>query len=251
MRCWFAFLVIAACERESARPTPPPTPTPTPVVPVPPDAGRPVTRALRSKELFDRPDLIGKEVDVEMYESMLDSEHSSIANPGELDVEVIDVGASRLEIAWADGKPLKMSDIDLPVRVHATLREGQHGLRLEATKIRHFPFPPPVKIDKPSDILTDAKKFSGMLVTFEADWLVGFEASYVDKRIWMDGMPNLKEICPPPPPKADQRYSGRTFRVRVIGLAYTAGQYGHLSASNGLIRAREIAYLDPDRPDCK
>ena len=110
-----------------------------------PDAGTPVTRALRSKELFDRPELMGKEVDLEMYEERLDSEHSSIANPGELDVEVVDVGARRLEIAWADHKPLKMSDIEIPVRVHATLRKGRLGLRLEATKIEHFPFPPPVE----------------------------------------------------------------------------------------------------------
>ncbi|MBA2543386.1 MAG: hypothetical protein H0V17_27340 [Deltaproteobacteria bacterium] len=249
MRSWFAVLVVAACEREVAKPKPTPTPTPTPVVSVTPDAGTPVTRALRSKELFDRPDLIGKEVDVEMYEKMLDSKHSSVANPGELDVEVVDVGGSRLEIAWADHKPLKMSDIEIPVRVHATLRKGR-GLRLEATKIEHFPFPPPVKIDKPSDILTDPKKFSGTLVTFEADWFVGFEASYIDKLIWMDGMPGLKEICAPPPPKDDQRFS-RSFRVRVIGLAYTAGQYGHRNRSNGLILAREIAYLDPKRPDCR
>jgi hypothetical protein len=225
------------------------------VVPTPPlliDAGpSPVTRVFRSKELFDRPDLMGKEVVVDMYESMLDDQHSSIANPGELDVEVEDVGANRMEIAWADHKPLRMSDIEIPVRVHATLRQGRLGLRLEATKIAPFPFPPPIKIDKPSDILKNGARFSGTLVTFESDWLVGFEGSYVDRGIWMDGMPGLKELCKPPPLKDNEIYGGKTYRVRVIGIAYTAGHYGHMSASAGLIQAREIAYLDPKRPDCK
>ncbi len=243
--------VVVGCEQPATSTTPTPI-VPTPVVPTHPivaDAG--VSVSLRSKDLFDRPDLMDEEVVVDMYESMLDAQHSSIANPGELDVEVEDVGPKRLEIAWADHKPLAMKDIDIPVRVHATLRQGRLGLRLEATKIEHFPFPPPVKIDKPSDILADKAKFSGTLVTFEADWLVGFEASYIDRRIWMDGMHDIKQICEPPPLKDNEIYGGRTYRVRVIGIAYTAGRYGHMSASDGLIKAREIVYLDPKRPECK
>lgn len=249
-----ALLLLAACEQPVPKPTPTPiTPTPpTPVVPTPPvDAPAPTTAArMRAKELFDRPDLMDKEVDLDLYETVRDENWSSIANPGELDIEVEDVGANRLEIAWADHKPLAMKDVEIPARVHATLRQGRLGLRLEATQIVHFPFPPPVKIDKPSDILGDPK-LSGRLVTFEADWLVGFEASYVDRGIWMNGMPDTKETCKPPPPKEDQIYSGRTFRVRVVGIAYNSGQYGHLGGGKGLIVAREITYLDPKRPQCK
>jgi hypothetical protein len=241
----FALVLLAACQKE--KPTPRPTPA---VAPIAVDAGT-VSHALRSKQLFDRPDLMNKEVDVDMYEPMLDDQHSSIANPGELDVEVEDVGANRLEIAWADHKPLAMKDVEIPVHVHATLRQGRLGLRLEATKIEHFPFPPPIKIDKPADIMKDPARFSGVLVTFESDWLVGFEASYVDRGIWMDAMPDVHEVCPPPPLKDNEIYGGRTYRVRVIGIAYTGGRYGHLSGSEGQINAREIAYLDPKRPECK
>ena len=42
-----------------------------------------------------------------------------------------------------------------------------------------------------------------------------------------------------------------TYHVRVIGMAYTAGHYGHMSMAEGQITATEVTYLDPTRPECR
>ena len=60
-----------------------------------------------------------------------------------------------------------------------------------------------------------------------------------------------KVVCPPPPRRDGGLRDAETLHVRVTGLAYTAGHYGHLSMSDGVIQATEIVFLDPKRPQCK
>jgi hypothetical protein len=216
--------------------------------PPPPEVPRP---AVHAKELFDHPEWIGTEVRVDLFEPFYDSEHSSAAGPDELDVEVADVGPKRLALAPAEHQTLP-ANLRPPVHVRATLREAAHGLRLVASAIEPFEFPKPTKLVHPGDILTDKARWSGALVTFEADWLVGFEGSYVDRGIWMDLYPTANVVCaPPPPPDTAIDYGGKTYRVRVVGVAHTAGRYGHLSMSDGEITATEVVYLDPKRPECR
>ena len=157
MRGWLA-LALVGCQQSS--PTPP-APTPTPKAPVILDAP-PAANAIQAKELFDHPEWIGTVVHVDLDAPMLDDEHSSIAAHGELDVEVEDVGAKRLALARADHTPITMARTIAPVHVVATLREAPHGLRLEATSIEHFARPAPIKIARPSDIMKDPAKFSGV-----------------------------------------------------------------------------------------
>jgi hypothetical protein len=240
MRGWLA-LALVGCQQSA------PTPAPTPKPPVTP----PAPKAIQAKELFDHPEWIGTVVHVDLDAPMLDDEHSSIAAHGELDVEVEDVGAKRLALARADHTPITMARTIAPVHVVATLRDAPHGLRLEATSIEHFARPAPIKIARPSDIMKDPAKFSGVMVTFEADWLVGFEASIIDRGIWMEFFPDVKQICEPPPPPHDRMPESHTYHVRVIGMAHTAGHYGHMSMAEGQITATEVTYLDPKRPECR
>jgi hypothetical protein len=208
-------------------------------------------KANQAKDLFDHPEWIGTVVDVDLDAPMLDDESSSLAVHGELDVEVEDVGANRLALARADHTPITMAGTIAPVHVVARLRETSQGLRLEATSIEHYARPAPIEIAKPSDILKDPAKFSGAMVTFEADWLVGFEASIIDRGIWMELFPDVKQICEPPPAPQEAFPRSHTYHVRVIGKAYTAGHYGHMSMAKGQITATEVTYLDPKRPECR
>ncbi len=229
--------------------------TPIPAAPVRkadaavPDA--PAPKAIQAKELFDHPEWIGTVVHVDLDAPLRDADHSSAAVRGELDVEVSDVGPNRLTLARADHAPLTMAGTIAPIHVVAALRKAVHGLRLEATSIEHFARPAPVAIARPSDILKDPAKLAGVLVTFEADWLVGFEASFVDDGVWMDLYPDAKEICAPPPPTSGHLMDAHTYRVRVVGVAHTAGHYGHMSMEDGEILATEVTYLDPKRPECR
>ncbi len=240
-------LALVGCQQSTPVPAAPP---PGPKVPArPPDAAAPT--AIQAKDLFDHPEWIGTVVHVDLDAPMRDAEYSSIAEHGELDVELEDVGANRLALARADHTPITMAGTIAPVHVVATLREGRHGLRLEATSIEHFARPAPIAIAHPSDILKDRAKFSGVMVTFEADWLVGFEVSVVDQGIWMDLYPDAKQICEPPPPRSPHLMDSHTYRVRVVGMAHTAGHYGHMSMGDGMIMATEVVYLDPKRPACR
>ncbi|MFT3697146.1 MAG: hypothetical protein QM831_28650 [Kofleriaceae bacterium] len=214
------------------------------------DAGPP-TKTIHAKELFDHPEWIGKTVRVDLDEPMRDSDWSSLAAPGELDIDVADVGPKRLELARADGKYISMQDSPPPAYVTATLRESAHGLRLEATSIEPHAWPKPIEIVRAKDILDQPKRFSGAYVTFEGTWLTGFEASVIDQGVWMDEYPMAKTVCEPPRQQNQTDLDEHSYHVRVTGVAHTAGKYGHMSMAKGEIVATEIVFLDPERPECR
>ena len=232
-------------------PAPPPSPPPSPVTLQPP-----VTP--HAKDLFDHADWIGQELTIDLFEPMLDSDHSSGAQPGEYDVEVTDVDARRLVLAPGTLKQLP-GLLHPPTRVRGTLEATAHGLRIRVAELTPQSFPVPVRFASVAELLKDPARGSGRYVQVEDTWAVGFEFSYLGglgATMWLDGYDGMKVVCEPK--RSGRSRSGRrgladlkTYHVRVTGLAYTAGGYGHMGLAQALMVASELVYLDPSRPECK
>jgi hypothetical protein len=125
---------------------------------------------------------------------------------------------------------------------------ASHGIQIAVSKLTPLAWPTPEHIAHAADIIADKKHFSRRYVDFEDDYMVGFEGSYLGPlergkpAIWMTAFDGVEIHCEPVWPK--DAMSGPTrHRVKVEGLAYTKGRYGHMSGSDGLIVATKITYL--------
>jgi hypothetical protein len=156
-RMWrvMLFLLVAACERDSLAERKPAIPWP--------------------EDLIGRDDLIGKPVTVDVFEPLLDAEHSSIAHDDGYTIFVTDVGAERFGLVSGAVKlPKKLRP---PVRVDGRLENGPNGLQIAVSKLTPLAWPTPERIKRAADIFADRKHFSRRYVELEDDYLAGFEAS--------------------------------------------------------------------------
>jgi hypothetical protein len=211
----------------------------------------PPTPATVSNDLFDHPDWIGETVTFEVYEGMYDDAHSSGAPKGGYDVQVVDIGAKRLQLApESPGK--RLPALRSPVRVTGKLTAFEHGLRVLVRDTEQLEFPKPERLASASELTKDPARWARKMVEVEDTLTTGFEISKLgDTFVWLDGYPEIKVTCEPKRPSVD-RLETRTARVRVVGRAYTAGRhYGHLSMYSAKIDATELVFLDPNRPECK
>jgi len=223
---WVLLLMLAGCERSASADPKPPIPWP--------------------EDLIGHPDLVGNNVTVDVFEPLLDAEHSSGAHGDGYDIEVIDVGAERFNLVSGSLKlPKKLRP---PVRVEGRLEEAPHGIQIAVSKLTPLSWPKPEHIAHAADIMADKKHFSRRYVDFEDDYMVGFEGSYLGPlargkpAIWLNMFDGVEIHCEPVWPK--DAMSGPTYhRVKVEGMAHTNGRYGHMSGSDGLIVATKITYL--------
>jgi hypothetical protein len=243
-------LALVACEpapSPSPSPSPAPTPSPAPSPSPPPGNTAPApstaAKAHRPKELIDHAaDFLGKDLVVDIYEPMLDADHSSIAPADGYDVEVTDVGPSRFAVT---GVPKRTKP---PIRVHGRLVHGDYGLAVIVASWTQLPSPTPEKIAHATDIMIDPAKWSGKVIEVEDTYVAGFEASYIGEtgagkpRIWLDYAQGAEVHCQPTM-EGSAMYSYTPRRVHVIGTAYTAGRYGHLGGSDGKIVATQVDYV--------
>lgn len=219
-------LLAAACERAGSA-------DPKPAVPWPED-------------LMGHADLVGNAVTVDIYEPLLDADHSSGAHGDGYDVSVTDVGAVRFNLVSGSLKlPKKLHP---PVRVEGRLEDAPHGLQIAVTKLTPLAWPKPEHLAHAAGILADRKHFSRRFVDFEDDYVAGFEGSYLGpiepgKAVWLNVYDNVEVHCEPPPSPKDRMGSPTHHRVRVEGMAYTSGHYGHMSASEGLVVAAKLTFL--------
>jgi hypothetical protein len=220
------FVMVAACERDSLAEHKPAIPWP--------------------EDLIGHDELIGKTVTVDVFEPLLDAEHSSIAHGDGYTISVTDVGPKRFGLVSGAVKlPKKLRP---PVRVEGTLENAPNGLQIAVSKLTALPWPTPERIKRAADIFADRKHFSRRYVELEDDYLVGFEASYLgplapnQPPVWLEELGEVDVHCEPTWPTEPFSEATR-HRVRVAGFAFTKGSYGHLSASEGLIVATRITYL--------
>jgi len=207
----------------------------------------------RAKDLPGHADWIGQEITVDLVEPLLDSEHSSGAQPGEYDVQVTDVGAERLVLA--PGKLKKLPGrLHPPIRVRGTLETTAHGLRIRVAELTPQSFPTPEHLASAAELMKDPARWSGRYVQVEDTWVVGFEISRLGGyggRVWLDGYDGMKVVCEPKRPEKTTLDEPKIYNVRVTGFAYTSGHYGHMGMADAQIVATELVYLDPSRPACK
>ncbi len=216
---------------------------------------------MRARNLFTHADAwMGRSLTVDVYEPLYDSEDSSAANPGQVAVEVEDVGTGTLDLVPArnaadrhagalDALPDGLAP---PIRVLATLgrddrrqtSSGRVWLLLVVHRITPLPFPEPAHLAHADDILADPARWSGRYVEVEDEWLSGFEASYLGHDVWLDFYPSATVLCAPPSRPGS---TTRRSHVDVRGFAYTKGRY----QARGLIVATGLVYLNPSRPACR
>lgn len=239
--------VLAACETAASDPVPPPKAPPSAPAPPAAPAAPTVSVGHTPKELIDhKADFLDQILDVDIYESMLDDQHSSIAPPGGYTVDVKDVGAHRFTVLR--GLPKHLAG---PMRVHGKLGEGRLGLELSVISFSSLKPPPPIAIAHAQDLVAEPRRYAGKVIEVTDTYMSGFEASYLGDptrgpgRVWLDGDANIEIHCAPPPSKTPYDYT--PHQVHVIGTAYTSGQqYGHLGGSQALVVARLIEYLPCD-----
>jgi hypothetical protein len=229
-------LTLVACEKADNR-TPPPEPAAKP--PPAPTAATP----LRAKQIIDHRDAwLGRAVTVDILEPLRDSNWSSLPAKGEYDVEVTDVGAERLLLVPTAAHAL--GELHPPVRVHGTVQEHRLGTQIAVERSEPLQRETPLHLDRTEQLLEDRTKWSGKLVEVTGEWTVGFEVSRMGPA-WIDGYPDATERCEPKHDEhADMMREADVYRVHVVGYAYTAGLYGHLSMSDAKIVATEIDFVD-------
>lgn len=206
---------------------------------------------MRPAALFERDELIGSEVAVDIYEPLRTSRDSSLAGPGEVSVSVTGLAALML-VGGAIGE---LPALRPPIRVRGVLRRdaarearsGRTWRLIEVSAIETLEYPAPAEPGGVAAVIADPVTWHGRYVTVDGTWVVGFEASYLDKELWLDFYPDAEIRCDPP-----GLVEYQPVKVRATGYIYTeGGHYGHLGMAKAKIRATELVYLDPRAPACK
>lgn len=210
-----------------------------------PSAPRPVVLHVPN-DIHDHPELVGQEIDLDVYEPIRDMTMSSGAGPGEYDVDVEDVGPWRFKIAPAEGTTLP-SDLKAPLRVRGSATKTAHGVSFLARGVESLPFPAPTRVTDLRAIREHPREWAGRYVEVEGTWTVGFEHSSIGEGIWVSGYPDMEIRCAP-----SANIDEGEHQVRMTGFLYTkSGHYGHLGMARAKLVATTVTYLDPKRPECR
>ena len=224
------------------------------------EEGELASAGVRAIEVLEHADgWLGKELTVDIYESLYDDGHSSAAPEGGYDVEVADRGTDILNLV-PDGRDIEAlpEDLEPPFQIRATLerddyweeRSGRTWRRLVVHDIRPLRFPEPVWAESAEAILRRPRQWHGRYVELEGSWLTGFEASQID-RMWIDPYNSVEVVCAPAQdPEDEHGMRGRlqTTRVRLVGFVYTKGGYGHMGMGKAKLAATKLTFLDT--PGC-
>jgi hypothetical protein len=213
--------------------------------------------AVRTFDVLEQADeWLGRELVVDIYEPLLDDEHSSSAPVGGYDVDVPGVGTHILNLV-ADGSDLAALPARLraPVRVRSTLArdEAMEGSShrvwrvLVVHEVAPLSFPEPERVAKPRTIVRRRRAWDRHYVQLEGVWRSGFEISMLDK-IWIDLAPGVEVHCEPPPSGGGGYFNHNEDRVRLTGFVHTRSHYGHLGAARAMLVANEVAFLET--PGC-
>jgi hypothetical protein len=212
-------------------------------------------------DFVDHPDLIGKDIVVDVFEALWDADHSSGADEGEYSVDVVDVGPWRFKISPAEsqmereagGLPSLPADLRPPIRVHGVVVPAKWGVRLVAHALEQLEFPTPTRVPDASVITSNPKTWHRRYVEVVDEWAGGFELSVIGKGgTWLDLYPSATLTCAPPPTPGGHGLGVTTHQVRVTGFVYTAtGHYGHLGGANAKLVATTVTFIDPKRPECR
>lgn len=252
--CGFVLAVVfCACNAESqtavvAIPESPPPPR---------DARDLDGRARAAHELFEHLEWLGREVVVDIIEPIIDAEHSSVPDPGEVEVEVQDVGPKRLVLSPAASAEERTAGAveRLPARLRAPLRvtgivaPRPHGIRLIVHEIRPLAAPHPARLASAGDLLKSPAAWHRRYFEVVDSFLVGFEVSRLGDAVWLETSSSVTVRCRPP--RRGPRADAVRYDVRVIGYAYTMGGYGHGGQADAMIMASELVFLDPKQPGCR
>lgn len=246
---WSLGLVVACGAHSSTKPAgdtsagmviPPMSSAPTP-----PRSPPPVVSHVPN-DIHDHPELIGQEIDLDVYEPIRDMTMSSGAGPGEYDVDVEDVGSWRFKIAPAEGTTLP-SDLKSPIHVRGVATKTAHGVAFLTKRVDSLPFPAPTRVTDLKGIRERPDEWAGRYVEVEGTWTVGFEHSSIGEGIWVSGYPDMDVRCAP-----SANINEREDPVRMTGFLYTkSGHYGHLGMARAKLVATAVIYLDPKRPECR
>jgi hypothetical protein len=203
-------------------------PRPTPVAP----------SGVRAQQIVGRAELIGHIVSVDIYEPMYNRD------TGEHEVDIqgeLVVVAAKDDEERAAGALSKLPEkIDPPVQIRGMLKRDGERWRLVAHDIKPLATPKPERVASAAALIADPK-WNGRFVVVEGRWLVGFEASWLDEGVWLDVPSTAKVSCAPPEPDGGEEEEAA--RVRVVGLAYSGGEHGHLGAGKGRIVVTDVVYL--------
>lgn len=213
--------------------------------------GQRASAGVRAEEVLEHADAwLGKELTVDIYESLYDDGHSSSAPAGGYDVELADRGTDILNLV-PDGRDIDVlpRDLEPPFQVRATLerddyweeRSGRVWRRLVVHDIRPLRFPEPVWAESAEAILRRPRKWHGRYVELEGSWRTGFEASHIG-RMWIEPYNSVEVVCMPQEPEDEPR------RVRLVGFVYTKGNYGHMGMGKAELAATKLTFLDT--PGC-
>lgn len=197
---------------------------------------------MRGPELFDHPEWIGQEVVIDVYEPLRTSAQTSAAGPGELSVGLESGG--RLKLVPGELDPL--GPLRPPLRVSGVLGRARHGLQIAVSEVSELDMPEPEKVASAAGLTAEPARWQGRYVVVEGTWVVGFEASYLDRETWVSLYPDATIRCKPL-----KLPEYKPTRVRLTGFVYTeGGHFGHLGLAKAEIVATELVYLDPRAPGC-
>jgi hypothetical protein len=220
MRSMSVALALSACG----------APRPAPVAP----------SGIRVQQIIGRAELIGHIVSVDIYEPMYnrDTGEHEVDTQGELVVV-----AAKDDEERAAGALSKLPEtIDPPVQIRGMVKRDGDRWRLVAHDIKPLATPKPERVASAAALIADPK-WNGRFVVVEGKWHVGFESSWLDEGVWLDVPRSATMRCAPPEPDRDSAEEEEAARVRVVGLAYSGGQHGHLGAGKARIVATEVVYL--------
>lgn len=194
---------------------------------------------LRAHQLVGRHELIGHIVSVDVYEPM----HARETGEHEIDIKgELVVAAARDDEERAAGGLSKLPErIDPPVQIRGMLKRDRESWRLIAHDIKPLSTPKPERVASVAVLVADPK-WNGRFVVVEGMLQTGFESSWLDDTLWVD-IPRSATVRCAPPESHEEDSAVPQDRVRVVGLAYRGGMYGHLGQGKARIVANEVVYL--------
>ncbi len=201
----------------------------------------PIGPPMRAIDVVMHPEWTGRLLAVDLYENLLDAEHSSYPRSGEYDI-----GDWRLVLAAGTLRPLPKG-LRPPLRVVATYMLDARGMRLEVSSLTPLSWPTPERV-APENLVGRVGPY-GRYVQIVGTWQQGFEFSQIGP-LWVQELFDVVLRCEPAAQAPDAEV--HADRVRITGMAYgeEGEQYGHLDGWKALLVATEVVYLDANDNDC-